>query len=198
MTNLARKLMTESEYLEMERNSDVKHEYYQGEIFAMAGAKRAHNAISVNILIEIGTQLKDRPCIVFGPDMRVQVSSNGLYTYPDIVAVCGEEKYLDKNEDTLLNPSLVIEVLSESTENYDRGKKFALYRGLESLKEYVLVSSEYRKVEIFRKNTMGQWVLSDVNENEPVVLESVDCGLLLNDIYSKVEFPESVSLHSGK
>ncbi len=194
MTNLARKLMTESEYLEMERNSDVKHEFYQGEMFAMAGAKKAHNAISVNILIEIGNQMKDRPCFVFGSDMRVQVSTNGLYTYPDIVAVCGEEKYLDHTEDTLLNPSLIIEVLSDSTENYDRGKKFALYRGLDSLKEYVLVSSEYRKVEIFRKNAAGEWVLSDVNEDEPAVLESVGCSLLLNDIYNKVEFPENISL----
>ena len=198
MTNLAVKLMTESEYLEMERNSDSKHEFYQGEIFAMAGAKRVHNQIVFNISGLLFNHFREKNCNAYGSDMRVQVSTNGLYTYPDIVVVCGEEKYLDKTEDTFLNPSLIIEVLSDSTENYDRGKKFALYRGLESLKEYMLVSSEYRKVEIFRKNGAGQWVLSDVNEDEPAVLESVGCSLLLNDIYNKVEFPEFISLHSGK
>jgi Uma2 family endonuclease len=123
--------------------------------------------------------------------MKVQVKPDGLYTYPDISALCGDEKYLDDKEDTLLNPSLIIEVLSESTENYDRGKKFVLYRELKSLQEYVLVSSEYKKVEIFRRTQSNQWLLSDPAEDEPIIFESINVSISLEEIYNKVKFPDS-------
>ena len=117
MTNLSNKLVTVTEYLALERNSKEKHEFYKGEMFAMAGAKKRHNQIVFNIIGQLYNQLKDKPCIAFGSDMKVRVKPDGLFTYPDISALCGEEKYLDENEDVLLNPSLIVEVLSESTEN---------------------------------------------------------------------------------
>ncbi|HMV45909.1 MAG TPA: Uma2 family endonuclease [Leptospiraceae bacterium] len=191
MKNLARQLLTESEYLALERNSETKHEYYKGEMFAMAGAKKKHNQIVFNIVGQLYIQLKDKPCIAFNSDMRVQVKANGLYTYPDISALCGEEKYLDEKEDTLLNPSLIVEVLSESTETYDRGKKFILYRELESLREYVLVSTEYKKVEIFRRTQNNQWLLTDSLESEPIVFETIQVSLSYEEIYNKVNFPSA-------
>lgn len=194
MENLARKLISVSEYLEIERTSQEKHEYYKGEIFAMVGGKRVHAVIAGNILTKINIQIEKKSCIAFGSDMKVQVKPDGLFTYPDISALCGEEKILDEKEDTLLNPSLIIEVLSESTENYDRGKKFMLYHELESLQEYVLVSSDYKKVEIFRRTANNQWLLSDIKENEPVVFETVQCSLSFDEIYNKVKFGESNSL----
>ncbi len=194
MDNLAKKLISVPEYLEIERTSEEKHEYYKGELFAMAGAKKKHNQIVFNIMGEFYNQLKEKPCIAFGSDMKVQVKPDGLFTYPDISALCGEEKYLDAKEDTLLNPSLLIEVLSESTENYDRGKKFILYRELESLQEYVLVSSEYKKIEIYRRTANNQWLLSDVKEDEPVVFETIQCSVPLKEIYNKVQFTDSTNL----
>ena len=194
MDNLARKLISVPEYLEIERTSEEKHEYYKGELFSMAGGKRVHAVIAGNILTKINNQIENKPCIAFGSDMKVQVKPDGLFTYPDISALCGEEKYLDAKEDTLLNPSLLIEVLSESTENYDRGKKFILYRELESLQEYVLVSSEYKKIEIYRRTANNQWLLSDVKEDEPVVFETIQCSVSLKEIYNKVQFTDSASL----
>lgn len=191
MENLARKMITVSEYLELERSSKEKHEYYKGEIFAMAGGTRVHTLIAGNILTKINIQIEKKPCIAFGSDLKVRVKLDGLFTYPDLSALCGEEKYLDDKHDTLLNPSLIIEVLSQSTENYDRGKKFALYRELESLREYVLISSEYQKVEIFRRTANNQWLLSDPNENEPILFESINCSISYKDIYNKVNFTEA-------
>ena len=194
MDNLARKLISVPEYLEIERTSEEKHEYYKGELFAMAGGKRVHAVIAGNILTKINNQIENKPCIAFGSDMKVQVKPDGLFTYPDISALCGEEKYLDAKEDTLLNPSLIIEVLSESTENYDRGKKFILYRELESLQEYVLVASEYKKIEIYRRTANNQWLLSDVKEDEQVVFETIQCFVSHKEIYNKVQFTDSASL----
>ncbi len=188
MTNLAKKMITVTEYLALERNSKEKHEFYKGEMFAMAGAKKRHNQIVFNIIGQLYNQLKDKPCIAFGSDMKVRVKPDGLFTYPDISALCGDEKYLDENEDVLLNPSLIIEVLSESTENYDRGKKFVLYRELESLREYVLISSDYKKVEIFKRTQSNQWLLSDIIENELIHFESIHCSISFEEIYNKIQF----------
>jgi Uma2 family endonuclease len=188
MTNLARKLYTEEEYLELERNAETKSEFFAGEIFAMSGANRSHNIISGNILGEFHILFKNKPCNVYGSDMRVRVNSNGLYTYPDITIVCGEEKFLDESEDTLLNPKIIFEVLSDSTEKYDRGKKFELYRELTSLEEYVLVSSKYKKIEKFKRIENGKWELTESQEGKDFKIESIDVMLSLNDIYAKVEF----------
>ena len=124
---------TPEQYLALERDSSIRHEYHNGSIFAMSGASREHNLIALNLGAELRTQLLDRPCEAYVSDMRVLVARTGLYTYPDIVAVCGERQFQDSEVDTLLNPTLIIEVLSSTTEAYDRGKTFAHYRRLPSL-----------------------------------------------------------------
>src|SRR5262245_46847116 len=129
--------VTPEQYLVLERKADFKSEYLNGYIIAMAGASREHNLIAGNLHGELRSQLKGRPCETYVSDMRVFIDRTGLYTYPDIVAVCGEARFQDDGVDTLLNPTVIVEVLSDSTERYDRGRKFGHYRQLPSLREYV-------------------------------------------------------------
>ena len=143
--------LTPEEYLEIERAADERHEYYRGQMYLMPGGSLRHSVISTNILSELSNALKRRPCIVVNSDMRMRVAEDGLYTYPDISVVCGDPKFADRRTDTLLNPSLIVEVLSPSTERKDRGFKFAQYRTLASLQEYALVSQEEHRVEVFRR-----------------------------------------------
>lgn len=183
--------ITPEEYLEIERKAAFKSEYFNGEMFALAGAKVNHILINSNLNRELGNKLKDKPCKVFSNDLRVKISATGLYTYPDLVIACGETKLEDEEMDTLLNPTLIIEILSESTESYDRGKKFEHYRTLESIKEYVLVSQEKPKVEQFLKQPDGKWLYSEVNGLDSIVqFSSILCEINLNEIYHKVEFKE--------
>ena len=186
MENLARKFLTEEEYLEYERKAETKSEYYRGELFAMAGAKASHNIILSNLIRELGNLLRKKPCTVFPSDMRVRVNSSGLYTYPDISIVCEKPIYLDSKKDTLLNPSLILEILSESTEAYDRGQKFELYRTIPELKEYVLISTKYKKIESFIRNT-NSWILHESRESVPFRFLSLDVEISLEDVYEKVE-----------
>lgn len=184
--------LTPAEYLASERAADQKHEFVNGAIFAMAGASRAHNRIATNVTGELYGQLRGGTCEVFGSDMRVKVSATGLYTYPDVVVVCGEAIFEDSEVDTLLNPTAIIEVLSPSTEAYDRGDKFAHFRRLESLREYVLIAQDRRRIEQFLRQEDGRWLLGEVSESGATVrLESIGCDLALSDIYSRVSF-ESV------
>ncbi len=179
--------ISEEEYLENERASETKHEYYQGEIFAMAGASEKHNLIVSNVIRELGNQLRKKPCRVYPGDMKLKIKESGDYVYPDIMVVCGERKFLDDQHDVLLDVDLIAEVLSDSTEAYDRGKKFAYYRKIDSLKEYVLISQQYEKIEKFIKNESGFWVLSETNKkNQKILLESIDCKLNIGDVYEKV------------
>lgn len=190
MGNAAKKLMTAIEYLEFERNSLEKHEFYNGEIYAMAGAKEGHNLIVSNLIISIGSKFKNKPCVVYPSDMRVVIDEYNHYTYPDVTLVCGERKFLDNKNDCLLNPNVIIEVLSDSTEKYDRGKKFEAYRNLISLREYMLVSSEHKKIELFTKTTEGKWLLSENGIEDTIVIPTLDLTLLLSDVYDKVEFEQ--------
>jgi len=188
MQQRAVSIISENEYLESEEISDIKHEYYQGEIFAMAGASRKHNLIAANVIISLGTQLKKRPCRVYPSDMRLKIEKTGLYTYPDIMIVCGEERFSNEKENTLLNPDVIIEVLSDSTESYDRGKKFCNYRKLDSLKEYVLISHKCRKIEIYSKNKDNKWELTEsIEDNSVIPLEKIGCSLDISDVYDKTE-----------
>lgn len=182
--------MNAEEYLEMERNSSVKHEFYKGEIFAMAGAKERHNLIVSNLIIAFGTRFKNQPCFVYPSDMRVAIDKNDHYTYPDVILVCGERKFLDNKNDTLLNPNVIIEVLSESTENYDRGKKFEAYRTIPSLQEYMLVSSDRKKIEVFSKSPDGRWYLFESDPSESVEITSLKTNISLSEVYDKIEFEE--------
>jgi Uma2 family endonuclease len=147
--------LTAQEYLDLERASDVKHEFYRGQLTAMSGARLAHVAIVRNLVRHLDTQLDGSPCQVFANDLRVLVDPLGFYTYPDLVVVCGEPQLADNQFDTLLNPAVIIEVLSESTERDDRGEKFRRYRALESLRTYVLISQRTMSVEWYDRNEPG-------------------------------------------
>ena len=178
---------TPEEYLEFERKSDIRHEYIDGEIYERAGAAKHHNIISANIVRLLGNQFLERDCNVYGSDMRVKIITTGRYTYPDVVALCGEEIFEEETEDTLLNPMLIVEILSKSTEAYDRGAKFEHYQTVESLQEYILITQEPFRVEQFVRKDRNVWTYFEFRKPDDVVkLNSIDCELALQDIYHKV------------
>lgn len=181
---------TPQEYLEIDRKSEFKSEYIDGQIVAMTGASREHNLIVTNLVRELSAQLKGRPCELYPNDMRVRIPATGDYAYPDAVVVCGEPQFEDGNVDVLVNPTLIIEVLSDSTESYDRGKKFRNYRSIKSLAEYVLVAQDDCRVEQFVRQPNGRWLLTETRFFESEVeLEAVECKLLLREVYDKVPMP---------
>ena len=191
MASAARKShVTPEEYLASERKATEKHEYDAGWVIAMAGASRRHNLIAVNLLSAFHLGLKDRPCEVYGGDMRVEVEATGLYTYPDVTITCDGPRFGDPEFDTLLNPTVIVEVLSPSTESRDRGRKFAHYRRLESLREYVLVSQERVLVERFTRQG-DEWVLTEFGRDDDLLrLASVGVEIPVREIYAKVRFEE--------
>ena len=181
-------LLTPGEYLELERKSEIRSEYIAGRTFAMSGASRRHNLIAGNFHRELSSRMRGRSYEAYISDMRVKVSPTGMYTYPDIAAVCGEAVFEDDQIDTLVNPMVIVEVLSESTEAYDRGEKFAHYRRLETLQEYVLVAQNKIRIEHFRREGVG-WILSEVSAPDATLhLGSIDCHVEVAAIYEKVEF----------
>lgn len=192
MSSAARTLRyTPAEYLARERPSATRHEYLDGYLFEMAGASREHNLITSNLNRELGSQLRDRPCEVYSSEMRVCVGPTGLYTYPDVVVVCGEPRFQDGELDTLLNPTVLVEVLSPSTEAYDRGLKFGHYRRLATVREYVLVAQDRVLVERFTRQG-EEWLLAELNRPEDVLrLASIGCEVPLREIYAKVEFADT-------
>jgi len=181
--------LSPEDYLAIERRAEFKSEYFDGDMFAMSGASEAHNTIVLNVGAELRQHLKNRPCKAYANDMRVKVSPTGLYTYPDLVVVCGQAQFDDAHLDTLLNPTLIIEVLSDSTEAYDRGRKFAHYRSLESLVEYVLIAQDRPQVESYQRQPDQQWLWTESHDLDNTLrLHSIDCNLLLAEIYDKVVF----------
>ena len=186
--------LTPEEYLALERAAEYKSEYYAGEIFAMAGASERHVTIVANIMYLLVGQLKGRPCKAYSTDMRLKVSPTGLYTYPDIIVVCGAPVFADEQKDTLLNPTVLMEVLSESTEAYDRGKKFDHYRTLVSVSDYLLISQDQLKIEHFVRQADNRWLFSAHGSLDNVVeITSIACALPLRDVYDKVELSGSES-----
>jgi Uma2 family endonuclease len=187
-----KKYITEEEYLIMERVSPVKHEYFNGEIYQMAGSSEEHANISSNININLGIQLKKRPCKTYHSDLRVHIPSTGLYTYPDVFVVCGKPQLLDDTYlDTVTNPVLIVEVLSPSTADYDKGAKFEHYRTIDSLQEYVLVWQDKKRVARYTKQSDNSWNLQDfIGDDADIELKSIECLLTMDDIYDKVEFAE--------
>lgn len=182
--------LTAAEYLARERTAEFKSEYYRGETFAKAGASREHNTVKENLIVELGTRLKGSPCRTYSSDQRVKVSATGLFTYPDIVIVCGKAEYAPEDKDTLLNPVAVIEVLSPSTEAYDRGAKFRQYQQLPSVREYVLVSQDEPVVERFVRQADGTWALTVVTGLAgEFAFHTVPVRMGLADVYNGVEFP---------
>ena len=175
------------EYLASERGSEIRNEYFDGEIFAMAGASREHNQISANIVRVIGNQILEKPCCVFSRDMKIKIEQIGKYTYPDIVVVCEKEEFEDKNNDVLLNPIVIIEILSDSTEAYDRGEKFAHYQLLNSFVEYILISQYFCRIEKFTRQDDETWIYSKYQTPEHVIkIEAIHCEIPVSEIYRKV------------
>jgi len=188
MSSQPQKKLTPDEYLALERQAETKSEYVDGAMYAMSGASPRHALITGNIVQALGGRLRDRPCYVFPSDLRINVSPTGLFTYPDVVIACGELKYRDDRRDTLLNPLVLFEVLSESTEAYDRGRKFEHCRTLPSLAEYLLVAQDKPHVEQFVRQGDGRWLLGEFNRPEDVLtLPSLGSTLAMAEIYAKVE-----------
>ena len=182
-----RRRVSIEDYLAAERRRETKSEYLEGEVFAMTGASRPHNLITVNVAAALHGQLKGRRGEAYIGRMRLHIPLTDLYTYPDITVVCSEPRFEDGELDTLLNPTLVIEVFSPTTESYDRGRKFAQYRTLESFREYVLVSQEEVRVELFTRQDDGHWLLSEASRlDETLPLASIGCELRLADVYDGV------------
>jgi Uma2 family endonuclease len=183
--------MSEEEYLAFERASEFKHEFVNGEIIDMAGASWEHGLIIGNTATALNNALTDKPCYVNPQDLRVKATMFHSYRYPDIAIVCGEPKFLDETFDTLVNPIILIEVLSSTTEKEDRGKKLLEYRQIESLQEYLLISQESPQIERYLRQKGNDWLYSEVSGLESkITLPSIEVTLALSDVYKKVTFPE--------
>jgi Uma2 family endonuclease len=180
------------DYLVMERASQEKHEYFKGEVFAMSGASQKHNDIARNINTIILPFLKGNPCRMYGSDLRIHIPENTLYTYPDFSIICGKPEVTDEEKDTVVKPSAIIEILSKSTKDYDRGTKFNLYRAIKTLKEYILVDSTKISVEIFTKQEDGRWILTEFKQlTDSFVISTIGLTLQLKDVYEDVNIEES-------
>lgn len=178
------------EYLELERKAERRSEYFNGKMYLMAGTNENHNLIVTNLGGELRALFKGRPCKVFTQDMRVLVSPTGLYTYPDVVALCEPARFLDDKRDTLLNPQVIFEILSSTTEAYDRGEKFGHYRRVEGLTDYVLVAQNRMRVERYARQPDGRWLLTEHSGPEAVLdLSAIGCRLPLTELYDKVDLP---------
>jgi len=195
MSTIPKTRYTPEQYLAVERAAQFRSEFFRGEMFAMVGASRKHNLITVNVASELHRQFKDRKCEVYQSDMRVKVNATGLYAYPDVVATCDEPRFEDAHVDTLVNPRVIVEVLSPSTELWDRGKKFEHYRSIPSLREYVMISQAKVLIERFAINADGDWALRDYRTLEDIlVLDSISCQIELSDVYARIDFSEGTEL----
>ena len=184
--------MTEAEYLAFERESAFKHEFVDGEVYMMTGASARHNRITFSINSVLGPQIRGKGCSGYSPDMRVRTPQTGTYAYPDVTIVCGDEQLAEDDKMVLLNPTVIFEVLSPSTESYDRSKKFEYYREIASLQEYILVSQDRAYIERFVRQDGESWVYITFNGLDATLeLVSIDCRLPLAEIYEQVDF-ESV------
>jgi Uma2 family endonuclease len=179
--------LTAQDYLAWERQQETRHESLNGQIFAMTGASRAHNVLCLNLAASLHQQFRGKPCEVYANDMRVKVSETGMYTYPDLVVACGEPRFEDQAVDTLLNPVLIIEILSDSTERYDRGAKFSHYRSLPSLQEYLLVSQTECRIEHYVRQPGNHWLLTEYQDlHDCIDLNSLGSQLTLSEVYERI------------
>jgi Uma2 family endonuclease len=184
-----RAALTPAEYLRVERAAAYRSEYFAGEMFAMAGGSPRHSLIRTNLIGELSGGLKCCPCTAYDSDLRIRVSATGLYTYPDASVICGALEFDDEHRDTVLNPTLIAEVLSEGTEAYDRGKKFNHYRQLPSLREYLLVAQDRPTLERFARNADGTWTLTIKSGlDQSLDLSAIGVTLSLAEVYDKVDF----------
>lgn len=189
MSTVPKRRYSPEEYVALERVSEQRHQFYRGQIFAMSGGNARHSRVSVNLVRHLDQRLQGGDCEVYDKDMRIKVNANGLYTYPNASVVCGNAQFEDEKKDTLLNPLVIFEVLSPSTADYDRGTKFELYRGLASLREYVIVAQEQAYIEHHVKQPDGSWLLSEIRGLEQSLsVVAAGCTLPLGDIYRRVTF----------
>ena len=187
MSTLPKTFLTPEEYLERERKAESKSEYSHGEIFAMSGVSRKHDAIAFELLLLLGNHLRGKRCRGFTADMRVLVEPGGLYTYPDLSVACEEPRFADQEVDTLLNPTLLVEVLSPSTEAYDRGQKARLYRAMPSLRELLLIAQDSYDLELYRRQADGSWGLFEASGLDGAIeLASIGYTLRLRELYATV------------
>lgn len=192
------KSFTPEEYLEFEREAKERHEFVDGRIIKMAGESLSHSRICVNLTTEFGSQLRRKNCEALSPNMKVRTTTKSLFAYPDLTVVCGEPKFHDTKTDVLINPTVVFEVLSPSTERYDRGDKFQYYKNeTPSLIDYILVSQDQTLVEQFTNRTDGTWIYRSFEKLEDLLrIESIECEVSLQDIYLRVEFPQKKEIDS--
>jgi Uma2 family endonuclease len=190
--------VSEQDYLRFERASQTKHEYYAGTIYAMTGAKEPHNLVAGNMHASLHSQLRRKTCRVYQSDMRVKVVATGLNTYPDVVVVCGQPQFTDTTHDTLTNPIVLIEVLSPSTERYDRGMKAQHYRTIDTLQDYILIAQDRYHVEHYSRQTNGLWLFEEATQIEAhIFISSIDCIVNLTDIYEKVDIVTDTTIIPG-
>lgn len=183
--------LTEEQYLNIERTAACRSEFFDGRMFAMAGGSFEHMRLKDTMAMLLASRLAGRNCVTGTSDMRVRVSATGLYTYPDVLVICGEPKFLDGSKDTLLNPTLIAEVLSPSSTGYDRGSKFAHYRSVDSLQEYVVIFQNEARVEVYRRQPGGGWLLTEASGRDAgISLGSLDCSIPLGELYAGISFEE--------
>ena len=195
MSTQPKRFLTPEEYLEIEYKAEYKSEYFAGEMFAMAGGSDKHTLLAVEAARILGNQFVGRPCLVYNSDMRIRVSETGLYTYPDVSAVCGPSQLEGGHNQTLLNPNLIVEVLSPSTEAYDRGRKFEHYGTIPSLTQYLLIASDRVHADLFtRRGDEGVWMLASASKPDDMLhLTSVDCTMRLIDLYVRTDLIEQAA-----
>lgn len=183
--------VTPEQYLEMERASQEKHEYYRGEIFAMSGASWKHNVIAKNMNTLVLPFLTKSPCNMFGSDLRIYIPENSLYTYPDFSIICGKPETPDEEKDNVTNPSVIIEILSKSTRDYDRGTQFHLYRSIKTLREYILIDSTSVCIEIYKWRPDNSWLLSEFKSlSDKFTISTIELTLFLKNVYQDIDFNE--------
>jgi Uma2 family endonuclease len=188
MTALPEQFVSLEEYFALEETSEIKHEYYQGRTFAMTGASEQHNLITVAVVSKLNNQLEDKPCRPYSGDFRLKIEAVNIYTYHDLSVICGDTQFADGRKDTFLNPTLLIEVLSDSTEAYDRGKKTGFYRTIPTLREYLLIEQSSPHVERYRRYG-HDWILTEYSTmGDEVALDSIGCTLSLGEMYKRVSF----------
>jgi len=194
MQQTALKYMTPEEYLAMEEASEIKHEYYQGETFAMAGGSVNHNRVNKNLVKHFESGLSGKPCEAFMDNMRLWIKANGLFTYPDLMVVCGEPEFYEGRDDMITNPVVIVEVLSKTTQDYDRGDKFKLYRSIPTLQEYILIDQYSVHIEQYYLEAPKKWAFVEYNELTDILkFAKIDFQISLQDIYRRVEFAEGMT-----
>jgi Uma2 family endonuclease len=194
MSSQATTYLSPEEYLEIERKAESKSEYFNGEMFAMSGGTPPHAWITVNVAGELRQQVKGKPCRVASSDLRLRVSPTGLYTYPDVMVICGDLQLTDGRKDTVMNPSVIVEVLSESTQDYDRGRKFEHYRTLPSLSDYLMVAQDKPHVEHWMRQAENRGLLVEYHDlGQMIEIPSIGCLLPMAEIYDNIDWTATAS-----